>query len=90
MKSAGPKICKSDFGKEHSSFSGEMKGGRLHGLKIPRELPQRPVHHLPQWSQRMAFGRLSSRGQVTEHLLDLDSQNVALKEKYLGFFLKEV
>ncbi len=44
----------------------------IHGLKVPGELPQGPVHHLPQRSQGMVFGYPGFRGQVTEHGVLMD------------------
>jgi len=44
----------------------------VHGRKVPGELPQSLVHHLPQRPQRMVFGNPGFRGQVTEHGVLMD------------------
>jgi hypothetical protein len=49
----------------------------VHGLKVPRELPQGSVHHLPDRSQRMVFSYPSFSGQITAHgvLMDVVAPN---------------
>jgi hypothetical protein len=44
----------------------------VYGLKVPGELPQGLVHHLPQWPKGMVLGHPGFRGQVTEYSVLMD------------------
>ena len=44
----------------------------IHGLKVPGEVSQGLIHHLPDRPQGMVFGHSGFRGKVTEHGLLLN------------------